>query len=88
MTPRFFVLFVLIFAAMVLGEWLQFFSGLDTHLWGFSNWLTLVFVLLAEGGAVWIITLAVDKALPAVGGRAPTGGAKQGRRGTQKYTAR
>ena len=88
MTPRFLVLFVLFYAVMVFGEWIQFFKGFDTHLWDFSNWLLLVFVLLAEAGAVAIITMAVDKALPAAGNRAPPKDAKQPRRGSQKYTAR
>ena len=88
MTPRFLVFFVILFSVMVFGEWFQFFRGFDTHLWTFSNWIMLLFVLVAEAVAVGIITMTVDKALPAAGNRAPTKDAKQARRGSQKYSAR
>ena len=88
MTPRFVVLFVLLFAAMVGGEWVEFLRGATFGEWPLSSWLLLVFVLLSEAAAVWIITLTVDRALPAAGNRAPTPDIKQSRRGRQKYSAR
>ncbi len=86
MTPRFFGLFFVLYAVMVFGEWYRFFQGFDTHLWDFSNWLLLVFVLLAEAGAVAIITATVDRALPSAGNRALAKDAKQARRGSRKYS--
>ncbi len=88
MTPRFIVLFVVFFLLVVFAEWFQFLRGFDTSIWTFGNWLLLIFVLLAEAAAIGIITLTVDKALPAAGNRALTKDVKQSRRGSQKYTPR
>ena len=88
MTPRFVVLFLVVFAVVVFGEWYQFLRGFNTSIWTFGNWLTLVFVLLAEAIAVGIITVTVDRALPAAGNRALTKEVKQSRRGSQRYTPR
>ncbi len=88
MTPRLLVIFVVLYGALLFGEWYGFLKGFDTSAWTFSNWLMLVFVLVAEAGAVAIITAAVDKALPVMGNRAPMKDAKQKRRGTQRNPAR
>ncbi len=88
MTPRFLGLFVAIFAVVLFGEWYQFLRGFDTSVWTFSSWLLLAFVILAEAAAVAIITLTVDRALPASGNRALTRDVKQSRRGSQRYTPR
>ena len=88
MTPRFVILFVVIYGAVVFAEWFQFLHGFDTHIWTFGNWMLLLFVLVAEAAAVGIITRTVDNALPASGNRALTRDVKQSRRGSQKYTPR
>lgn len=88
MTPRFVLLFSVVMAAMLFGEWFQFLRGFDFRQWPISNWFLMVFVVLAEAAAVAIITVTVDKALPASGNRAPTKDVKQTRRGSQKYRAR
>ena len=88
MTPRFLVLFVLIFVVVLFGEWFQFLRGFNTSVWTVWNWLMLLFVILAEGAAVAIITLTVDRALPAAGNRVLTKEVKQSRRGSQRYTPR
>jgi hypothetical protein len=88
LTPRFALLFVVLYTLMVFGEWFQYFHGFDVSLWTFSNWVMLVFVLLAEAAAVAIITLTIDRALPTVGNRIPAKNAKQSRRGSQKYSSR
>ncbi len=88
MTPRFALMFVVLYGAIVGAEWYQYLSGFDTSRWGLKDWLLLLFVLLAEAGAVATITYAVDHALPAAGNRAPTKSSKQTRRGSQKYSER
>ncbi len=88
MTPRFLVLFVLIFAAVLFGEWFQFLRGFNTSVWTLGHWLSLVFVIVAEGAAVAIITVTVDRALPSPGNRALTKAVKQSGRGSQRYTPR
>ncbi len=88
MTPRFFLIFAALLVAMLLGEWLQFFRGFDTHLWTFLHWLAFAGIVLAEAIAVAIITVTVDRALPTAGNRALTRSVKQSRRGSQKYPAR
>ena len=88
MTPRFVVIFVLLFAAMLFGEWLAFFRGYPFDLWTFGNWLLFAVVLVAEAGAILIITLTIDRALPTAGNRALPNDIKQSRRGRQKYPAR
>ncbi len=88
MTPRFVLLFSIVLAAMLFAEWFQYLRGFDFSQWPASNWFLMVFVVLAEAAAVAIITMTVDKALPAAGNRAPTKDAKQTRRGSQKYRAR
>lgn len=88
MTPRFVLLFSIVLAAMLFAEWFQYLRGFDFSQWPVSNWFLMVFVVLAEAAAVAIITLTVDKALPAAGNRAPTKDVKQTRRGSQKYRAR
>jgi hypothetical protein len=88
LTPRFGIIFSLVLAVIVLGEWLHFFRGFDTTVWSFSNWLILTFALLGQALAVGIIIKAVDHALPAPGGRAPTKTSKSKRRSRQDYRAR
>ena len=88
MTPRFVLLFSIVMIAMLFAEWFQYLRGFDFSQWPASNWFLMLFVILAEAAAVAIITLTVDKALPASGNRAPTKDAKQTRRGSQKYRAR
>ena len=69
MTPRFLVIFLAVFAALLFAEWFQFLRGFDTSSWPASNWLLFAFVILAEGVAVAIITRTVDRSLPDSGGR-------------------
>jgi hypothetical protein len=88
MTPRQVVIFVVLYGILVLGEWFTYLEGFDTSQWTLSNWLMLVFVLVAEAGAVAIITAAVDRALPASGNRPPTKVSTQKRRSSQRNTAR
>ena len=88
MTPRQVAIFVVLYGFLVFGEWFTYLKGFDTSQWTFSNWLTLVFVLVAEAGAVAIITAAVDRALPASGNRPPTKMSTSKRRGSQRNTAR
>lgn len=88
MTPRFGIIFVFILAILVFGEWFHFFRGFDTTTWEFSNWLILIFALLGQAIAVAIITKAVDHALPAPGGRAPTKTSRNKRRSRQDYRPR
>ncbi len=88
MTPRFIILFVSVYLLVVFAEWFQFLRGFNTSVWTFGNWMTLLFVLVAEAAAVGIITLTVDKTLPASGNRALTKNIKQSRRGSQRYTPR
>ena len=88
MTPRFIVLFVTVYLVVVFAEWFQFLRGFNTGIWTFGNWMLLLFVMLAEAAAIAVITMTVDKALPAAGNRALTKDVKQSRRGSQKYTPR
>ena len=87
-TPRLILTFFIIYFLLVFGEWFEFFHGFDTSLWTATNWLTMIGVLVAEAFAAAIMAVAVDKALPASGNRAPVRESKQQRRGSQKYTAR
>ncbi len=88
MTPRVIAVFVVLYGAVVVGEWFTYLKGFDTHQWTFSNWMMLVFVLLAEAGAMAIITVAVDRALPTAANRAPMKTSTQKRRGSQRHPAR
>ncbi len=88
MTPRFVFLFAGLFSVLVFFEWYHYLRGFDYSMWTSSNWFTLLFVLVAEAFAIGIITMAVDRALPAIGGRAPTKTAKHRRRSRQDYRAR
>ena len=88
MTPRFVLLFFMIFALVLFGEWYQYLRGFNTGMWTLSNWMTLAFVIVAEAVAVAIITVTVDRALPAAGNRAPARETRQPRRGSQKYRTR
>ncbi len=88
MTPRFIGLFLVIYAAVVFGEWYQFLRGFNTSVWTTSNWLTLVFVLVAEAAAVAIITVTVDRSLPATGNRAIPKEVKQPRRRSGRPSSR
>ena len=88
MTPRLVLLFFLIFAVVLFGEWYQFLRGFNTSMWTAGNWMMLAFVIAAEAAAVAIITVTVDRALPATGNRAPARETRQPRRGSQKYRTR
>lgn len=73
---------------MLFVEWYRF-GGADTSQWPTSNWIMLLFVILGEAFASAVIAVAVDRALPAVGGRAvPKSRRKHSRRGSQRYSAR
>lgn len=87
-TPRLVFIVVVIFLLMVVGEWFEFLRGFDTSMWTVWNWLMLVGVLLAEAIAAAIMAVAVDRALPSSGSRAPVRESKQQRRGSQKYSSR
>jgi hypothetical protein len=50
--------------------------------------MILIGVLIAEALAAAVIAAAVDRALPAIGGRAVPRSKKSSRRGSQRYTAR
>jgi hypothetical protein len=88
LTPRFGILFTGLFTILLVGEWYRFFRGFDTSLWDTSNWFILLFAILAEAFAVAVITRAVDHALPAAGGRAPTKTSRNRRRSRQDYRPR
>lgn len=89
MTPRFVLMFVVIYCAVILAEWYRFLSGFDYSRWAAKDWMTMVFVLVAEAVAIAIISFAVDKALPAMGNRAvPSSRSRHQRRGSQRYRAR
>jgi hypothetical protein len=85
---RGFFVFILIFALIVGGEWWFFFQGFDFGKETSSNLIILIGVLVAEAVAAAIIAAAVDRALPAVGGRAVPRTKKSSRRGSQRYSAR
>ena len=80
--------FLLIFALIVGGEWWFFLQGLDLGKEPAANIVILICVLAAEAGAAAIIAAAVDRALPAIGGRAVPRTKKSSRRGSQRYSAR
>ncbi len=86
MTPRTVLIFLALFAAVLFGEWFQFFRGFDTHQWPASNWLLFVFILLAEAGALLIIAATIERALPT--GTRPPQENKKSRRGTSRSKTR
>lgn len=64
MTPRTVLIFVVLLAAVLFGEWFQFFRGFDTSQWPASNWVLFVFVILAEAAAIAVIAATVERSLP------------------------
>ncbi len=80
--------FLLILGLIIGGEWWYFFRGFDFSKEPASNVIILVCVLVAEAGAAAIIAAAVDRALPAIGGRAVPRTKKATRRGSQRHSAR
>ncbi len=86
MTPRTVLIFLALLAAVLFGEWFQFFRGFDTSLWPASNWLLFVFILLAEAGALLVIAATIERALPT--GARPPQDAPKVRRGAGKSRTR
>jgi hypothetical protein len=87
-TIRGFFVFLLVLALMLGAEWWYFLRGYDFSGMAGSNRLLLIGVGLAEALAAAIIAAAVDRALPAIGGRAVPRSKKSSRRGSQRYSAR
>jgi hypothetical protein len=87
-TIRGFFVFLLVLALMLGPEWWYLLRGYNFSGMAGSNLLLLIGVVLAEALAAAIIAAAVDRALPAVGGRAVPRSKKSSRRGSQRYSAR
>jgi hypothetical protein len=88
MSVRGIFVFIVIFALILGGEWWFFFQGFDFSKEPGANRVILICVALAEAVAAAIIAAAVDRALPAIGGRAVPRTKKSSRRGAQRYSAR
>ena len=88
MSVRGIFVFFVIFALILGGEWWMFLQHFVVSKLPGSKIVILALVAFAEAVAAAIIAAAVDRALPAIGGRAVPRTKKSSRRGSQRYTAR
>jgi predicted cation transporter len=88
MSIRGIFVFIVVYALILGGEWWKFMRHFVLSKTPESNVMILIGVLIAEALAAAVIAAAVDRALPAIGGRAVPRSKKSSRRGSQRYTAR